>query len=41
MSLDLWVKRNKELHGATPEEQQKIKRTQAIEVTTKNYLEGI
>ena len=40
ISLGLWVARNKELHGTTPEEQKQIQRVRTIQVVTKKYKEG-
>ena len=40
-SLQLWVARNKALHGTTLVEQQQIQRTRAIQVVTKKYTEGL
>ena len=40
-SLDLWVARNKVLHGTTLVEQQQIQRIRTIQVVTKKYKEGI
>ena len=40
MSLQLWDARNKELHGATPEEQRQMQRVRTIQVVTQKFREG-
>ena len=40
ISLELWVARNKELHGTTPAEQKQIQRVRTIQVVTRKYKEG-
>ena len=39
-ALDLWITRNKQLHGITPEEERRIQRDRTINIAKIKYAEG-